>query len=829
MTTRIDHSNSRTITASDADLRRFGSDGHLRIKRLLAAVIVGVVTVSGLSAISAPMAEATPTTLAWTDGGLVPTAGSTVVALGFGHGRFLAVASDGQVYSSADGSSWGTAAVGSLTGGIPPTAGYKTGIAFGAPSGIPTWVVTAKDGGFIWSSTDDGATWSLRLSDSGDLKKVAYGDGRFLVGYTGMSYRTSTDGANWEDAGSTGGHDNNAEGRMAFGDHTFVIPIAYEDTVCTRSTSIAWAESTYDCGNTHSSGGGAKYWQQIAYGGGTFVGPLDVTASSPAFWVSTDKGATWVNGPTLNPGLGSSQGITFGGGYFVLDQSSATPFSKDGLVWNESVSRGHGGTGLMAYGNGVFVGLGGSGYAYTDIGTLSGESSPGIPMHVSAVAGDTSATVTWDAPDFDYGSAVSSYQVVSTPGGFTCSSATAGPCLVSGLTNGTSYTFTVSATNAVGTGAVSSSSKAVVPGLVPNAPTAVTALAADGQATVSFTAPTNPGTSAITGYTVTSSPGVHTCTTPDVSTTTCAVTGLTNGTGYTFTVRAMNAIGSSTDSDPSTAITPGVLPGAPTDVIATAGDSQAIVSWTAPISSGTSQIDRYTVTSSPASLACTTPDGTGTTCTVAGLSNGTDYVFSVVAHSNVGNSEASIPSSSVTPVGGSSSGGDQSASPEVTSNPSPTPTPTPAVSASVTPTVAPSATPSPSVTAPAGVVLLSGSERANAQVVTVAAPVSTSAVNAPEVTVSVGSAVAPVVSGLPANTPLQAAMSIAPLTRAKASFISIGKTRSTAGGRAKVPAFKASRAGVYTIRLATPAGKAFYLKVKVTAKKASSASSKAAR
>ena len=100
----------------------------------------------------------------------------------------------------------------------------------------------------------------------------------------------------------------------------------------------------------------------------------------------------------------------------------------------------------------------------------------------------------------------------------------------------------------------------------------------------------------------------------------------------------------------------------------------------------------------------------------------------------------------------------------------------------------------------------------------VSAPVSTSVLSAPEITVTTGAAVAPVVSGLPANTPLDAGMSISPLTRAKDSFVSIGKTRSTAAGQAKVPAFKASQAGVYTIRLATATGKAFYLKVKVTAK-----------
>jgi hypothetical protein len=72
-------------------------------------------------------------------------------------------------------------------------------------------------------------------------------------------------------------------------------------------------------------------------------------------------------------------------------------------------------------------------------------------------------------------------------------------------------------------------------------------------------------------------------------------------------------------------------------------------------------------------------------------------------------------------------------------------------------------------------------------------------------------------------------MSVAPLTRAKATFVSIGTTRSTSAGSAKVPAFKASRAGTYTIRLTTAAGKAFYLKVKVAARKISITSSKSAR
>jgi hypothetical protein len=82
---------------------------------------------------------------------------------------------------------------------------------------------------------------------------------------------------------------------------------------------------------------------------------------------------------------------------------------------------------------------------------------------------------------------------------------------------------------------------------VPGPPTSVTASAGNASASVAFVAPTNNGGSAITGYTVTSSPGGITAT---GATSPINVTGLTNGTAYTFTVVATNAIG---NSSPSTA------------------------------------------------------------------------------------------------------------------------------------------------------------------------------------------------------------------------------------------------------------------------------------
>jgi hypothetical protein len=88
----------------------------------------------------------------------------------------------------------------------------------------------------------------------------------------------------------------------------------------------------------------------------------------------------------------------------------------------------------------------------------------------------------------------------------------------------------------------------------PDAPTAVTGTPGNTKVTVSWTAPESDGGSPISSYTATASPGGNTCTTTGA--TTCAISGLTNGTPYTFTVTATNEAGTGPDSTPSVAVTP---------------------------------------------------------------------------------------------------------------------------------------------------------------------------------------------------------------------------------------------------------------------------------
>jgi hypothetical protein len=187
--------------------------------------------------------------------------------------------------------------------------------------------------------------------------------------------------------------------------------------------------------------------------------------------------------------------------------------------------------------------------------------APGQPTNVSATAGNASVSLSWSAPTS--GGTPASYIITPYIGTVAQPTTTVAGTVTStnltGLTNGTTYTFTVTGTNANGTGPASVASNAVTPNNTPpGAPTGVSASPASGQANVTWTAPTNTGGSALTGYTVTPFAGTTAGTPVQVgaSATSANVSGLTNGTAYTFTATATNGNGTGPASAPSTAVTP---------------------------------------------------------------------------------------------------------------------------------------------------------------------------------------------------------------------------------------------------------------------------------
>ncbi len=199
---------------------------------------------------------------------------------------------------------------------------------------------------------------------------------------------------------------------------------------------------------------------------------------------------------------------------------------------------------------------------------------PGPPTNVTATnatpVGASSGTVdvSFTAPSSDGGRPVLSYTATATPGGVTGTAGVVtgsgtGSVQITGLKAGTSYTFTVHATNAVGNGPESAPSSPVTPSPVgiPSPPLVPGAATLNEQAYVSCRPPPDDGGSAIVSYTVTSSPGGVTATGPSCP---ILVSGLTNGTSYTFTLTATNADGgTSQPSQPTAAITPHAPSGPP--------------------------------------------------------------------------------------------------------------------------------------------------------------------------------------------------------------------------------------------------------------------------
>ena len=171
---------------------------------------------------------------------------------------------------------------------------------------------------------------------------------------------------------------------------------------------------------------------------------------------------------------------------------------------------------------------------------------------------------------------------------------------ITGLTNGTTYWFRVSAENVKGEGAKSTVSASVTARTVPDAPTLDSVVRGDRQFTISLTAPTWDGGSAITSFQYSTNGGTSWSTLSGTSPYTVinqsgGTTRLVNGTAYTVSVRAVNVAGAGAASS-SLSRSPATTPGAPTAAAAVRGNQELSITWTAPAVTGGATISNYRVT-----------------------------------------------------------------------------------------------------------------------------------------------------------------------------------------------------------------------------------------
>lgn len=217
-----------------------------------------------------------------------------------------------------------------------------------------------------------------------------------------------------------------------------------------------------------------------------------------------------------------------------------------------------------------FVDAAGNPGAVATLDYQIGFKTPGAPTIGGVEADDASVTVTWEHPASNGGTPVTGY-VVRTYAGNTVVS-TSAPVdndqtsfTVTGLTNGKAYSFDVRAVNGAGTSVASARSAVATPATVPARPTFGASTAGNASVTLRWNAPANGG-SPITGYRIdqyTGASGTVSKPTSVGDVTSHLVTGLTNGSSYSFTVTAINAKGEAVSAR-SAALTPRVEFVAPT-------------------------------------------------------------------------------------------------------------------------------------------------------------------------------------------------------------------------------------------------------------------------
>lgn len=273
---------------------------------------------------------------------------------------------------------------------------------------------------------------------------------------------------------------------------------------------------------------------------------------------------------------------------------------------------------------------------------------PDVPAAPTVTPGVGTLAVAWSAPATG-GSAITGYTVTATPaaGGTPVTvTATEATATFSSLARGAEYAVTVIAHNAVGASAASASTTARTLTQAPASPTAPTITpVSDTKVAVSWTAPSDDGGAAVTGYVVTvlRAGAVVATVTASADAASATVDGLARGTAYTARVAAVNATGAGAPSPESAAVATLDVPSTPASVTAALSGTRGVeVTWSAPSATGGSPITGYIVTVRAGETVVATRQVTATSVSIDALAPGTTVVAEVVAVNAVGSSPSGV-------------------------------------------------------------------------------------------------------------------------------------------------------------------------------------------
>jgi fibronectin type 3 domain-containing protein len=524
---------------------------------------------------------------------------------------------------NVDGATWTN-----LTSGTRPPAGDGAAMAYHARSDL----VILYRSGQTWSYDYDTNTWT-------DLAPLA---SPTTETYHGMAYDFESNRTLLFGGSATGPGDL---------DETWAYDL--ENNTWTSLNPLNHPAAL----SAHSMVYDAQSDRIILFGGSRTAGPSDET------WSYDYDTNTWTDlTPTSRPSARSSSGmaydsesdvvVLFGGVDAAGVNGETWSYDFEANAWldmgplNSPPPRGFH---AVAYDSQsdlivLFGGSDDSGYP-DDTWVYRSFTAPSAPTDLVATPGNGQVGLSWQPPANDGGSAVSGYRVYrGLSSGTESLLVELGDVLTytdTGLTNGVTYYYQVSALNGIGEGP-RSLEVAATPATAPDAPANLVATPGDAVVVLGWDPPPSDGGSPITGYRIYrgTSSGGETLLATLGAVLTYTDSAVTNDVTYYYQVSAENAFGEGPRSlEVSATPTPApTAPSAPQNLQAAPGDTVVTLTWDPPASTGNSAITNYRIYRGTVSGSLSLHDTVGDvlTYTDTGLTNQVTYYYQVSAVNAVG-------------------------------------------------------------------------------------------------------------------------------------------------------------------------------------------------